>query len=168
MRSTGAPINDCNMRAIETKRILRCLSQINAEAPDFTAETTQGTIDFHDWIGDCGDPFQPSEGLHAGVHHRTRLHGRLKPEFDKRNTQNHRPERRSSRQSRQMGKDIEETQGHAVNYPMIGDTDLKVAKLYDMLPAERRRPRRRAAPPRTTPRCARCSSSARTRRSRRC
>ena len=109
--------------------------RINAQAPNFTAETTQGTIDFHQWIGDgwailFSHPkdFTPVCTTELGY-----MAG-LKPEFDKRNTKiiglsvdpvdNH----------AKWAKDIEETQGHAVNYPMIGDPELKVAKAYDMLP----------------------------------
>jgi alkyl hydroperoxide reductase subunit AhpC len=109
--------------------------RINSEAPNFTAQTTQGTIDFHQWIGDgyailFSHPkdFTPVCTTELGY-----MAG-LKPEFDKRNTKiiglsvdrvdNH----------SKWAKDIEETQGHAVNYPMIGDTELKVATLYDMLP----------------------------------
>jgi len=111
--------------------------RINAEAPNFTAETTQGTVNFHDWIGsgwailfshpkDFTPVCTTELGYMAG----------LKPQFDKRNCKivglsvdpvgNH----------AKWAKDIEETQGHAVNYPLIGDPELKVAKLYDMLPAE--------------------------------
>jgi len=110
--------------------------RINAEAPNFTAETTQGTINFHDWIGNgwailFSHPkdFTPVCTTELGYM------ARLKPEFDKRNTKvlglsvdpvdNH----------KRWSKDIEETQGYAVNYPMVGDPQLKVAKLYDMLPA---------------------------------
>ncbi len=142
--------------------------RINSVAPNFTAETTQGTINFHDWIGDSWailfshpKDFTPVCTTELGY-----MAG-LKPEFDKRGTKiiglsvdpvsNH----------TLWAKDIEETQGHAVNYPMIGDTNLNVATLYDMLP-EGGRPRPKAAPRQTTPRCARCSSSGRTRRSRRC
>ena len=109
--------------------------RINSMAPDFTAQTTQGAISFHDWIGDgwailFSHPkdFTPVCTTELGY-----MAG-LKPEFDKRNTkiiglsvdpvENH----------ARWADDIEETQGHAVNYPMIGDTDLKVATLYDMLP----------------------------------
>jgi alkyl hydroperoxide reductase subunit AhpC len=109
--------------------------RINSEAPNFTAETTQGTITFHDWIGDSWailfshpKDFTPVCTTELGY-----MAG-LKPEFDKRGTKiiglsvdpvaNH----------ALWAKDIEETQGHAVNYPMIGDTDLNVATLYDMLP----------------------------------
>jgi len=109
--------------------------RINAEAPNFTADTTQGPITFHDWIGNgwailFSHPkdFTPVCTTELGYM------ARLKPEFDKRNTKvlglsvdpvdNH----------KRWSKDIEETQGAAVNYPMIGDPQLKVAKLYDMLP----------------------------------
>ena len=109
--------------------------RINSEAPNFSAETTEGRIDFHQWIGDnwailFSHPkdFTPVCTTELGY-----MAG-LKPEFDKRHTKiiglsvdpvaNH----------AKWAADIEETQGHAVNYPMIGDTDLNVAKLYDMLP----------------------------------
>ncbi|HUN41210.1 MAG TPA: peroxiredoxin [Acetobacteraceae bacterium] len=111
--------------------------RINAEAPDFTAETTQGPIRFHDWIGDSWailfshpKDFTPVCTTELGYM------ARLKPQFDQRNTKiiglsvdpvsNH----------VRWAKDIEETQGHAVTYPMIGDPELKVAKQYDMLPAD--------------------------------
>ncbi|QOR38483.1 peroxiredoxin [Billgrantia diversa] len=106
-------------------------------APDFTAQTTQGTVNFHEWIGDgwCilfshPKDFTPVCTTELGYM------AKLKPEFDKRNTKiiglsvdpvdNHAA----------WSKDIEETQGTAPNYPMIGDDNLEVAKLYDMLPAE--------------------------------
>ena len=105
-------------------------------APDFTAQTTQGTLNFHEWIGDgwCilfshPKDFTPVCTTELGYM------AKLKPEFDKRNTRiiglsvdpvdNHTA----------WSKDIEETQGAAPNYPMIGDDKLEVAKLYDMLPA---------------------------------
>ena len=108
--------------------------RIGDEAPDFTAETTEGTLHFHEWIGDkwailFSHPkdFTPVCTTELGY-----MAG-LKPEFDKRNTKiiglsvdpvgNHQT----------WSKDIEETQGHAVNYPMIGDENLVVAKLYDMI-----------------------------------
>ncbi|SAL60695.1 peroxidase [Caballeronia peredens] len=108
--------------------------RIGDEAPDFTAETTEGTIRFHEWIGDkwailFSHPkdFTPVCTTELGYM------AKLKPEFEKRNTKviglsidpvtNH----------SQWAKDIEETQGTAVNYPMIGDADLNVAKLYDMI-----------------------------------
>ena len=111
--------------------------RINSTAPDFTAQTTQGEISFHDWIGDgwailFSHPkdFTPVCTTELGY-----MAG-LMPEFEKRNTKiiglSVDPVDNHTRWSR----DIEETQGHAVNYPMIGDTNLKVAKLYDMLPEE--------------------------------
>jgi len=110
--------------------------RINDEAPDFTAVTTEGTINFHEWIGDgwavlFSHPkdFTPVCTTELGT-----MAG-LAPDFAKRNckviglsvdpVENH----------KDWAKDIEETQGHAVNYPMIGDTDLAVSKLYNMLPA---------------------------------
>jgi len=111
--------------------------RINSEAPNFNAETTQGVINFHEWIGDgwailFSHPkdFTPVCTTELGY-----MAG-LKPEFDKRNCKiiglSVDPIGNHSR----WAKDIEETQGHAVNYPMIGDPELKIAKLYDMLPAE--------------------------------
>jgi len=106
-------------------------------APDFQAETTQGTINFHDWIGNgwailFSHPkdFTPVCTTELGYM------AKLAPEFEKRNAKviglSVDPVDRHS----EWAKDIEETQGFAVNYPMIGDTDLKIAKLYDMLPAD--------------------------------
>jgi alkyl hydroperoxide reductase subunit AhpC len=111
--------------------------RINDDAPNFTAETTQGKINFHDWVGDgwvvlFSHPkdFTPVCTTELGY-----MAG-LEPEFKKRNTKiiglsvdpvgNH----------SKWQKDIEETQGHKVNYPMIGDPELKIAKLYDMLPGD--------------------------------
>ncbi|WP_159998152.1 peroxiredoxin [Roseomonas sp. 18066] len=109
--------------------------RINATAPNFQAQTTQGQIDFHEWIGDSWailfshpKDFTPVCTTELGY-----MAG-LKPEFDRRNTKviglsvdpvdNH----------ARWAADIEETQGHAVNFPMIGDTELAVATAYDMLP----------------------------------
>jgi thioredoxin-dependent peroxiredoxin len=111
--------------------------RINSEAPNFTAETTQGRLDFHDWIGQgwavlFSHPkdFTPVCTTELGYM------ASLSKEFEKRNTKvvglsvdpvsNH----------ERWAKDIEETQGHAVNYPMIGDPELKVATAYDMLPED--------------------------------
>jgi len=110
--------------------------RIGDEAPNFTAQTTEGTISFHDWIGNgwailFSHPkdFTPVCTTELGYM------ARLKPEFDKRNTKiiglsvdpvgNH----------EKWAKDIEETQGAKVTYPLVGDPELKVAKAYDMLPA---------------------------------
>ena len=108
--------------------------RIGDEAPDFTADSTEGTIKFHEWIGNgwailFSHPkdFTPVCTTELGY-----MAG-LKPEFDKRNTKvlglSIDP---VSDHKRWVG-DIEETQGHKVNYPMIGDPDLNVAKLYDMI-----------------------------------
>ena len=110
--------------------------RINAEAPNFTAETTQGSISFHDWIGNgwailFSHPkdFTPVCTTELGYM------AKLKPEFDKRNVKiiglSVDPVDKHSKWS----DDIKETQGHAPNYPMIGDTDLSISKAYGMLPA---------------------------------
>jgi alkyl hydroperoxide reductase subunit AhpC len=111
--------------------------RINDTAPDFTAETTQGTIHFHDWIGDGWavlfshpkdfTPICTTElGYMAG----------LAGEFAKRNTKIIGLSVDPVTSHSKWAADIEETQGHAVTYPMIGDPELKIAKLYDMLPAD--------------------------------
>jgi alkyl hydroperoxide reductase subunit AhpC len=110
--------------------------QLGETAPDFEAETTQGRLRFHDWIGDSWavlfshpKDFTPVCTTELGYL------AKLKPEFDKRNTKiiglsvdpvtNH----------EKWAEDIRETQGYAPNYPLIGDTTLAVSKLYGMLPA---------------------------------
>jgi alkyl hydroperoxide reductase subunit AhpC len=111
--------------------------RINDEAPNFTAETTEGTVDFHDWIGDgwailFSHPkdFTPVCTTELGY-----MAG-LKPEFDKRNCKILGLSVDGVSDHAAWSKDIEESQGHAVNYPLIGDPGLEIAKLYDMLPAE--------------------------------
>lgn len=111
--------------------------RINDTAPDFTAETTQGPIHFHDWIGDSWailfshpKDFTPVCTTELGYM------AKLQPEFAKRNTKIIGLSVDAVGNHSKWASDIEETQGAKVNYPMIGDTDLKVAKLYDMLPAE--------------------------------
>jgi len=110
--------------------------RIGDEAPNFTAQTTQGPIDFHQWIGNqwailFSHPkdFTPVCTTELGYM------ARIKPEFDKRNTKIMGLSVDSVEDHKKWSKDIEETQGTAPNYPMIGDADFKVAKLYDMLPA---------------------------------
>jgi alkyl hydroperoxide reductase subunit AhpC len=109
--------------------------RIGSIAPDFTAKTTEGEIRFHDWIGDSwAILFSHPKDYTPVCTTELGYAARLKPEFDKRSTkviglsvdpvENHTG----------WAKDIEETQGTAPNFPMIGDTDLNVAKLYDMLP----------------------------------
>jgi len=111
--------------------------RINDVAPDFTAETTQGPIHFHEWIGDgwailFSHPkdFTPVCTTELGY-----MAG-LQPEFAKRNCKIIGLSVDAVTNHSKWAADIEETQGHKVNYPMIGDTELKVAKLYDMLPAD--------------------------------
>jgi alkyl hydroperoxide reductase subunit AhpC len=111
--------------------------RINDEAPNFTATTTHGVLNFHEWIGNgwailFSHPKDFTPVCTTGLGYMAKL----EPEFTKRNCKiiglsvdpvdNH---------TRWL-KDIEETQGYAVNYPMIGDGELAVAKLYNMLPAE--------------------------------
>src|SRR5215468_11022741 len=111
--------------------------RINDIAPNFTAETSQGTINFHEWIGDSWailfshpKDFTPVCTTELGY-----MAG-LDPEFKKHNVKIIGLSVDPVTSHSKWAKDIEETQGHAVNYPMIGDPELKIAKLYGMLPAE--------------------------------
>jgi len=111
--------------------------RINDIAPDFSAETTQGTINFHEWIGDgwailFSHPkdFTPVCTTELGY-----MAG-LQPDFQKRNTKILGLSVDPVARHGQWATDIEETQGHKVTFPMIGDPELKIAKLYNMLPAE--------------------------------
>ncbi len=111
--------------------------RINSVAPDFSAETTHGPIRFHEWIGDgYAILFSHPKDLTPVCTTELGYMASLKPEFEKRNCKiiglSIDPVDNHSR----WAADIEETQGHKVTYPMIGDTDLNVAKLYDMLPDE--------------------------------
>ena len=110
--------------------------RINDTAPDFEQDSTAGKIKFHDYLGDSwGILFSHPKDFTPVCTTELGYMARLKPEFDKRNTKilglsvdpvgNH----------EKWAKDIEETQGAKVNYPLIGDSDLRVAKAYDMLPA---------------------------------
>ncbi|HWH40419.1 MAG TPA: peroxiredoxin [Usitatibacter sp.] len=108
--------------------------RIGDEAPDFTAETTQGKIRFHEWIGNgwailFSHPkdFTPVCTTELGYM------AKLKPEWEKRNTKIIGLSIDPVSDHQRWLKDIEETQGSAVNYPLIGDSDLTVAKLYDMI-----------------------------------
>jgi len=82
-----------------------------------------------------GDPVLASEGFHPGLHDRARLHGEIKPEFDRRNVKIVGLSVDSTGDHDAWARDIEETQGHAPNYPIIGDADFNVSMLYGMLPA---------------------------------
>ena len=111
--------------------------RINDIAPNFTAATTQGSIDFHNWIGDSWailfshpKDFTPVCTTELGYM------AKIEPEFTKRNTKLIGLSADPVERHGEWAKDIEETQGTAVKYPMIGDSDLAVAKLYNMLPAD--------------------------------
>jgi len=111
--------------------------RINAEAPNFKAETTQGAIDFHQWIGtgwailfSHPKDFTPVCTTELGYV------AKLKPEFDRRGCKILGLSVDPVDSHAKWEKDIEETQGHKVTYPMVGDPELKVAKLYDMLPED--------------------------------
>jgi len=111
--------------------------QIGDTAPDFEAETTEGKISFHDWIGDSWavlfshpKDFTPVCTTELGYM------ANAKPEFDKRNTKIIGLSVDSTGDHEGWAKDIEETQGAAPNYPIIADADFKVSKLYGMLPAD--------------------------------
>ena len=107
---------------------------IGDEAPNFTAETTQGTINFHEWIGDSWAVLfsHPKDFTPVCTTELGSVAG-LQDELAKRNCKIIGLSVDSVEDHKAWSKDIEETQGHAVRYPLIGDTDLKVAKLYDML-----------------------------------
>ncbi|HEX7217959.1 MAG TPA: peroxiredoxin [Burkholderiales bacterium] len=120
--------------------------RIGDTAPNFQAQTTEGPIDFHQWIGNgwavlFSHPkdFTPVCTTELGYM------ARIKPEFDKRHTKILGLSIDPVEDHKKWVKDIEETQGAAVNYPLIGDHDLKIAKLYDMLPAETQPGQRTAA-----------------------
>ena len=111
--------------------------RINSEAPNFSAETTQGHINFHEWIGNgwailFSHPkdFTPVCTTELGYM------AKLKPEFDKRHCKVLGLSVDGVTDHQRWSKDIEETQGHAVTYPLVGDPELKVAKAYDMLPED--------------------------------
>jgi thioredoxin-dependent peroxiredoxin len=111
--------------------------QLGADAPDFEANTTQGPVNFHDWIGDSWavlfshpKDFTPICTTELGYM------AKIKPEFDRRNTKIIGLAVDPTDRHAEWASDIEATQGHAPNYPIIGDADFKVSKLYGMLPAE--------------------------------
>jgi len=111
--------------------------QIGDTAPDFEAETTEGHIGFHDWIGDSWavlfshpKDFTPVCTTELGYM------AKIKPEFDRRNVNLIGLSVDPVDKHEKWSQDIEETQGHAPNYPMIGDTDFNVSKLYGMLGAD--------------------------------
>jgi alkyl hydroperoxide reductase subunit AhpC len=111
--------------------------QLGSIAPDFEAQTTEGSIRFHEWIGDSWavlfshpKDFTPVCTTELGYM------AKMKPEFDKRNTKLIGLSVDPVDKHAKWSEDIKETQGYAPNYPMIGDTDLSISKLYGMLPAD--------------------------------
>ena len=111
--------------------------RINDTAPNFRAKTTKGEIDFHAWIGDSWailfshpKDFTPVCTTELGYM------AKIEPEFAKRNTKLIGLSIDPVEDHEKWSKDVEETQGAAIKYPLIGDTDLAIAKLYNMLPAE--------------------------------
>jgi thioredoxin-dependent peroxiredoxin len=111
--------------------------KIGETAPDFEAETSEGRIRFHDWIGDSWailfshpKDFTPVCTTELGYM------AKIKPQFDRRNVKIIGLSVDSAGDHKGWAKDIEETQGYAPNYPIIADSDFKVAKLYGMLPAD--------------------------------
>ncbi len=111
--------------------------RIGDTAPDFQADTTQGPIRFHEWLGDSwGVLFSHQKDFTPVCTTELGYMARLRPEFDKRNTKIIGLSVDPVSRHEGWAKDIEETQGAAPNYPIIGDADFAVSKLYDMLPAE--------------------------------
>jgi alkyl hydroperoxide reductase subunit AhpC len=108
--------------------------RIGDEAPNFTAETTEGTIDFHEYLGDdWGVLFSHPKDYTPVCTTELGMAARLKPEFDKRNVKIIGLSVDALDSHEGWSKDIEETQGAKVNFPMIADADKKVANLYDMI-----------------------------------
>ncbi len=109
---------------------------IGDDAPDFEADTTEGKIRFHEWLGDSwGVLFSHPKDFTPVCTTELGYMARIKPEFDKRNVKIVGLSVDPVDSHKGWAKDIEETQGTAPNYPMIGDPELKIAKLYGMLPA---------------------------------
>ena len=110
--------------------------QIGADAPNFEADTTEGKINFHDWLGSSwGIMFSHPKDFTPVCTTELGYMAKLKPEFDKRGVKIIGLSVDPTSQHKGWSKDIEETQGYAPNYPMIADTDLSISKAYDMLPA---------------------------------
>jgi alkyl hydroperoxide reductase subunit AhpC len=111
--------------------------RIGDTAPDFEANTTEGPIKFHEWLGDSwGVLFSHPKDFTPVCTTELGYMAKIKPEFDRRNTKIIGLSVDPVEKHHDWSKDIEETQGTAMNYPAIGDDDFKVSKLYDMLPAD--------------------------------
>jgi alkyl hydroperoxide reductase subunit AhpC len=142
MRRPARVTHDATVKQIEAGLRLtakgRSMSVLLGEvAPDFDAETTEGRIRFHDWIGDSWavlfshpKDFTPVCTTELGYM------AKIKPEFDRRNVKVIGLSVDTAEDHRAWAKDIQETQGHAPNYPIISDEDFHVSKLYGMLPAD--------------------------------
>jgi alkyl hydroperoxide reductase subunit AhpC len=110
---------------------------LGQEAPNFTAETTEGKLDFHEYLGDSwGVLFSHPKDFTPVCTTELGRVAALKPEFDKRNVKVVGLSVDATTDHESWAKDIEETQGTAPNFPIIGDDDYQVSKLYDMLPAD--------------------------------
>ena len=145
----AAAIDRAGLRPVDVNGYRRCCFatrikeapgmtlSIGSVAPDFTAETTQGTIHFHDWIGDSYAILfsHPKDYTPVCTTELGYLAG-LEDEFSEAQHQGHRPVGRPGRRHEGWLQDIKDVTGNDVNYPIIGDHDLKVAKLYNMLPAD--------------------------------
>jgi alkyl hydroperoxide reductase subunit AhpC len=115
-------------------------------APDFSADSSEGKINFHEWLGNgWGILFSHPKDFTPVCTTELGYMAGLKPEFDKRNCKIIGLSADPVSDHKAWAKDIQETQGHAPTYPMIGDEELKVAKLYDMLPASETPGKRTAA-----------------------
>jgi thioredoxin-dependent peroxiredoxin len=111
--------------------------RIGETAPDFEAETTEGNLKFHQWLGDSwGIFFSHPKDFTPVCTTELGYMAKLKPEFERRNTKVIGLSVDPVDRHQSWARDIEETQGHAPNYPMIGDTQLRISKLYDMLPQD--------------------------------
>jgi thioredoxin-dependent peroxiredoxin len=111
--------------------------RIGEQAPNFKANTTEGPIDFHQWAeGSWAVLFSHPKDFTPVCTTELGYMAKLKPEFDKRGVKVIGLSVDPVDKHKQWSEDIKETQGHAPNYPMIGDTDLSISKLYDMLPAD--------------------------------
>ena len=125
---------------------------IGDTAPDFTAQTTEGEINFHEWLGDSwGVLFSHPRDFTPVCTTELGYMAAIKPEFDKRGVKIIGLSVDPAENHEEWAKDIEETQGTALNYPLIGDPEFEVAKAYEMLPATSRATPPSARRPTTRP-----------------